>query len=48
MENDNNIQNPKSQVRKGWEQDFEKMHVNGDDQLLIPDVFEDETFEEWK
>lgn len=48
MENDNYIQNPKSEVRKGWEQDFEKMHANGDDQLLIPDVFEDESFEEWE
>lgn len=48
MENDNTIQNPESEVRKGWEQDFEKMHANGDDQLLIPDVFEYESFEEWK
>jgi antitoxin MazE len=23
------------------------MHQNGDDQLLMNDVFEDETFEEW-
>jgi len=48
MEIDGLIQNPKSEVREGWEQSFEKMHANGDDQLLIPDVFEDESFEEWK
>lgn len=23
------------------------MHENGDDQILMNDVFEDETFEEW-
>ena len=27
---------------------FRKMHENGDDQLLIPDIFEDETFEKSK
>lgn len=26
---------------------FEQMHANGDDRLLIPVVFEDESFEEW-
>ncbi len=38
---------PKTQPRKGWEKEFEKMHENGDDQLLMDDVFEDESFEEW-
>jgi antitoxin MazE len=33
--------------RKNWEKAFEKMHESGDDQGLITDVFEDETFEEW-
>ena len=37
---------PKTEPRKGWEKAFKKMHENGDDQLLIDDVFEDETFEE--
>ena len=41
------ILKPKSQARKGWEKAFKKMHENGDDQLLIPDFFEDENFEEW-
>lgn len=39
---------PKLQPRKNWEKAFKKMHDNGDDKLLINDVFEDETFEEWK
>jgi antitoxin MazE len=39
---------PKTEPRVGWEKAFQKMHENGDDQLLINDIFEDETFEEWK
>jgi antitoxin MazE len=39
---------PKTEPRKDWEKAFQKMHENGDDQLLMNDVFEDETFEEWK
>lgn len=30
--------------RKGWSEAFQKMHVVGVDKLLIPDVFEDESF----
>ncbi len=41
------ILKPKAEPRKGWEQAFKKMHKNGDDQLLMNDVFEDENFEEW-
>ena len=39
---------PKTEPRVGWEKAFQKMHENGDDQLLMNDVFDDETFEEWK
>ena len=39
---------PKASPRKGWEKAFKKMHDNGDDKLLMPDVFEDENMEEWK
>jgi antitoxin MazE len=39
---------PKPEPRKGWEKAFKKMHENVDDELLIPDVFDDETFDEWK
>ena len=41
------ILKPKSNPRKGWEKAFKKMHENGDDKLLMNDVFEDENFEEW-
>jgi antitoxin MazE len=41
------ILKPKSEPRKDWEKAFQKMHENGEDQLLIPDVFEDENLEEW-
>ncbi len=42
------ILKPKVTARKGWEKSFKLMHENGDDKLLIDDVFEEETFEEWK
>ncbi len=38
---------PKSAPRKGWEKAFKKMHENGDDKLLISDVFDDEKLDEW-
>ena len=41
------ILKPKSNPRKGWEKAFKKMHENGDDKLLMNDVFADENFEEW-
>jgi antitoxin MazE len=37
----------KPEPRKNWEKAFLKMHKNGDDQLLMDDIFEDENFEEW-
>ncbi|MBW7870122.1 MAG: AbrB/MazE/SpoVT family DNA-binding domain-containing protein [Flavobacteriia bacterium] len=42
------ILKPKSKPRKGWAKSFKEMHESGDDTLLINDVFDDETFEEWK
>ena len=41
------ILKPKSVPRKDWDKSFQKMHENGDDNLLINDVFEDENLEEW-
>lgn len=38
---------PKAEPRKDWEKAFQEMHKNGDDQLLIDDVFDNENFEEW-
>ncbi len=42
------ILRPISEPRKGWDKAFKNMHANGDDQLLMDDVFEDENFDEWK
>ena len=42
------ILKPKTSARKGWEKAFKKMHENGDDNQLMADVFNDESFEEWK
>ena len=47
LEKDYIILKPKAEPRKNWDQAFKKMHENGDDQLLMDDVFEDENFEEW-
>jgi antitoxin MazE len=38
---------PKTVPRKGWEKAFKKMHDSGEDKILLNDVFEDESFEEW-
>lgn len=48
LEKDQIILRPIKQPRQGWAEAFKKMHENGDDELLIPDVFEDEDLEEWK
>jgi antitoxin MazE len=39
---------PLSKPRKGWEKAFMEMNTNGDDKLIINDIFEDENPEEWK
>lgn len=36
---------PIRKVREGWEEAFKQMHANGDDHLIIDDVFEDEIFD---
>ena len=41
------ILKPKAEPRQGWEKKFQKMHENGDDNLWINDVFDDENLEEW-
>lgn len=47
--NENNILLKKVEdaPRKGWAEASKKMAANHEDNLLIPDVFDDETFEEW-
>ena len=37
---------PIKSPRSGWSTKFKQMHENGDDQLLIADVFDEEVFEE--
>ena len=39
---------PIATPRKNWDNQFRKMAENGDDQLLMDDVFEDESLDEWK
>ena len=41
------ILRPISEPRKGWDKAFQKMHKNGEDSLILDDVFDDENFEEW-
>jgi len=48
LETDCIILKPKTSSRNGWEKAFKKMHENGDDKLLVDDLFEEESFEEWK
>jgi antitoxin MazE len=45
LEKDYIILKPVHTPRQGWEQAFKEMHENGDDRLLIDDVFEDETWD---
>lgn len=41
------ILKPIEEPRKGWGRAFKKMHEHQDDLLLMDDVFEDESFDEW-
>ena len=41
------ILKPKREPRKGWEKSFKQMHENGDDELVMSDIFDDENFDEW-
>lgn len=41
------ILKPISEPRKGWDSAFKKMNEEGDDRLLLNDVFDDENLEEW-
>lgn len=45
MEKDCIILKPVSTPRQGWEEAFKQMHLNGDDQLLMDDVFADENWD---
>jgi antitoxin MazE len=47
LEEDCMVIKPINSPSKGWDEAFASMNKNGDDQLLIPDVFADENPEEW-
>jgi antitoxin MazE len=47
LENEQIVIKPIKEPRKGWGKSFEEMANKGDDELLIPDIFEDEEIEEW-
>lgn len=39
---------PVRSPREGWDAAFKEMHKRGDDRLIVPDVLDDDFFEEWK
>lgn len=41
------ILKPISKPRNNWEKKFKEMAEQGDDKILMNDVFEDENLEEW-
>ena len=47
LEKDCIVLKPQNEPRKDWDKAFKKMHEQGEDSLIINDVFEDETFKEW-
>ena len=48
LEEDCIVLKPKKKARLGWENAFKEMHQQGDDNLLINDIFEDENLDEWQ
>lgn len=38
---------PIARPREGWGKRFKEMTENGDDSLLVQDIFEEDDFEEW-
>ncbi len=47
LEEDHIVLKPIAEPRKGWDAAFKRMHKNGDDKLVMPDVFDDERIEPW-
>jgi antitoxin MazE len=47
LERDYIVLKPIHSSRSTWEAAFKKMHTAGHDELLIPDVFDDEIAAEW-
>ena len=34
--------------RRGWEEAFREMHERGEDELLLPDILDDDIIEPWE
>ena len=47
LEKNQIILKPSSNPRAGWDESFKMMSKNEDDKLMMDDVFEDESFDEW-
>lgn len=47
LEKEQIVLKPIALPRKNWEKEFKEMSKNGDDKLLMNDVFDDENLEEW-
>jgi antitoxin MazE len=47
LEKEHLIIKPIERPRKNWIEAFKKMHEEGDDKLIMGDIFENEEFEEW-
>ena len=47
LENEYIILKPISEPRKNWGKAFKEMNENGDDQLILINLFDDEILEEW-
>ena len=47
LEDDQIVLRPIESPRKNWEEKFQEMTKNSDDELLMDDVFKDENFDEW-
>ncbi len=48
LEEEQIVIRPIKEVRKNWDTAFSEMAKKSDDTLMIDDVFDDESFEEWK
>jgi antitoxin MazE len=48
LEQNHIVIKPVNEPRKVWDLQFKEMHANGDDKMLINDVFEEENPDEWQ
>ena len=46
LEEDHMVIRPLNSPRKNWDQAFAEMHHNGDDELLVEDVLDDQDWED--